>query len=224
MARDLLSVDSTLSNLSYESHHPVSGIAAKWMSASFSIRGSLGIDTNSKASSWLLCQQVSCMVNWTSLSEGLDCGTARCMHALLHVLSHPIWVKHVLTCHARCYRGSCGLARPAISDTSSGHGSGSTLPQPRPDFTAAAATAKPKTGSLPRRPPPRKRDLTYVAAVCCVTSSAQMLISTVEQQIGNVTLQCCISPVLPRSAACARCCCCSVASTMPCGTHTWQSH
>ncbi|KAL0036130.1 hypothetical protein WJX79_004586 [Trebouxia sp. C0005] len=53
-------------------------------------------------------------------------------------------------------RGSGGLAEPALSDASSGHASGSTLPQARADQQAV----KPKLGSLMSKPPTRKRDLT----------------------------------------------------------------
>jgi hypothetical protein len=53
-------------------------------------------------------------------------------------------------------RGSGGLAEPATSDASSGHASGSTLPQAWADQQAV----KPKLGKLMAKPPARKRDLT----------------------------------------------------------------
>ena len=56
-------------------------------------------------------------------------------------------------------RGSGGFAQPAVSDNSSGHGSGSTLPQARPD---AAAVRSSKASSAMAKPLARKRDLTYV--------------------------------------------------------------
>jgi hypothetical protein len=56
----------------------------------------------------------------------------------------------------RMCRGSGGLAEPATSDASSGHASGSTLPQARADQQAL----KPKVGKLMAKPHARKRDLT----------------------------------------------------------------
>ena len=53
-------------------------------------------------------------------------------------------------------RGSGGLAEPAASDDSSGHASGSTLPQAKADQQGV----KPKVGKLMAKPPARKRDLT----------------------------------------------------------------
>lgn len=61
-------------------------------------------------------------------------------------------VGQALTC-----RGSGGGgAQPAVSDTSSGHGSGSTVPPARPDPQGA----KPQLGNPASKPPARKRDLT----------------------------------------------------------------